>query len=405
MIMIKIRDYFFSLLLLTLYKSIFLLPFILFTAPSHSQVIIEERTISDGVIHKIIINQLDTLVINLLQIDIKNPDYSLITVKADNKLNAKETTSSMVEMLNDSGYQVIAALNADFFEADGEVVNNMISEGKIIKAVKFTDSPFNSFVNSQFALLGNGKLLIEQFVFSGLLILPGKTIIEIERVNSRTDSNSVTLYNSFQGKTTPIQPENWHVYERELIPTGKRLDTLLFIPGNVLNNPSEITIGNDGFILSSNNKMACYLEREFREADTVKVLLKFIPNYGNIISLVGGWPQLVKNGINLISADSTIEGIIPNFAFRRHPRTGIGFSEDSTKIYFITVDGRQQSSRGMTLVEFADLMIEEGIYHGLNLDGGGSTTMIIDGEVVNNPSDFIGERKVGNCIAVIRRKF
>ena len=51
----------------------------------------------------------------------------------------------------------------------------------------------------------------------------------------------------------------------------------------------------------------------------------------------------------------------------------------------------------MTLVEFADLMIKEGIYQGLNLDGGGSTTMVINGKVENSPSDKTGERKVGDC--------
>ncbi|MCK7524295.1 MAG: phosphodiester glycosidase family protein [Ignavibacteriales bacterium] len=71
-------------------------------------------------------------------------------------------------------------------------------------------------------------------------------------------------------------------------------------------------------------------------------------------------------------------------------------------IYFITVDGRQESSSGMTLMEFADLMIEEGIYQGLNLDGGGSTTMVVNNRVVNIPSDVTGERKVGNCIVLIR---
>ncbi|HEX2963057.1 MAG TPA: phosphodiester glycosidase family protein, partial [Ignavibacteriales bacterium] len=67
-----------------------------------------------------------------------------------------------------------------------------------------------------------------------------------------------------------------------------------------------------------------------------------------------------------------------------------------------TVDGRQESSSGATLKEFADLMISEGIYNGLNLDGGGSTTMVIDGNVVNRPSDKEGERPVGNCLLLIR---
>ena len=56
----------------------------------------------------------------------------------------------------------------------------------------------------------------------------------------------------------------------------------------------------------------------------------------------------------------------------------------------------------MSLAEFAELMIDEGIYQGLNLDGGGSTTMVIKNKVVNSPSDQTGERAVGNCLVLIR---
>ena len=46
----------------------------------------------------------------------------------------------------------------------------------------------------------------------------------------------------------------------------------------------------------------------------------------------------------------------------------------------------------MNLYELADLMVQIGVYQGINLDGGGSTTMVIRNEVVNSPSDASGER-------------
>jgi exopolysaccharide biosynthesis protein len=71
-----------------------------------------------------------------------------------------------------------------------------------------------------------------------------------------------------------------------------------------------------------------------------------------------------------------------------HPRTGIGINQDSTKLYLFTVDGRQPGySLGMSLLEFANYMKEWNIYQGLNLDGGGSTTMVVRGSIVNSPSD------------------
>lgn len=384
-------------------KNLIILLCLLFTI-SNAQKKIDEKIVFQGVVHKTIINSTDTLMINVLKINLSQGNYYLSSVKAKNLLDERETTSDISKALSDSGSQVIAALNADFFEQDGEVISNMISEGKFVKAVKFTDSPFNTFVNSQFAITYDNKLLLEQFVFSGNVFFPDGTIEEIRRINSKADSNSITIYNSFQGNYTPVVPEKWAVSEVLLIPAGQSGDTALFTIGDSLKQAGHTQIPNDGFIISANNKYAYYLSREFEIGDTIKLLLKLNPNFTNIRSLTGGWPQLVKDGESLIKSNLNIEGVIQRFSENRHPRTGVGFSKDSTTVYFITVDGRQQMSRGMSLLEFADLMIDEGIYQGLNLDGGGSTTMIINNRVVNSPSDNAGERAVGNCLVLIREE-
>lgn len=370
---------------------------------AYPQIKIQEHSIENGILYKKIINTNDTLSIDILKIDLSTNDYELRTVKANDLLNSKETTSQMVKSLTDSGLNIVAAINADFFEADGEIINNMISEGKYVKAVKFTDSPFNPFVNTQFAITKDKKLLMEQFVFSGQLILPDGISEPINRINSKADSNSITLYNSFQGEYTPTAKVNWFVSEISLQSIRKNYDTLFCIVSDSFQHGGNKKIYSD-FILSANNKYAHYIEREIKTGDTLRIILQMNPNSLNINSLIGGWKRLVKNGNNLISINDSLEGSLPRFTNNRHPRTGIGFSKDSSTVYFITVDGRQATSRGMTLLEFADLMIAEEIYQGLNLDGGGSTTMVINNKIVNSPSDQTGERKVGNCLVLVKKK-
>lgn len=382
-----------------LLASIFLI--LLFTT-TNAQIKIVEQIISQGVVYKKIVNSTDTLSIDILKINLSEDKYVIRSVKAKNLLNQRETTTDMAKALNDSGYNVIAALNADFFEIDGELVNNMISEGEFVKAVKFTDSPYNQFVNSQFAVTYDNKLMVEQFVFSGNIIFPDGTIETISRINSKADSNSITLYNSFQGERTPLASEGWIVTETILLPLTISEDTSFFIVGNNFQQGGNHQIPEKGFTLSANSKYAYFLERNLSAGDTVKILLRLNPHHPEIRSLTGGWPLLVKDGKNIIKHTPDIEGVIPRFSENRHPRTGIGFSKDSTTVYFITVDGRQQTSRGMSLLEFADLMIEEGVYQGLNLDGGGSTAMVINNKIVNNPSDETGERAVGNCLVLIK---
>lgn len=381
----------------------FILSLFLIHSTIIAQITIDEQIIAPGVVHKKIINVNDTLSIDILKIDLSHGNYYISSVKAKNLLNERETTSNISKVLSDSGFEVIAAINADFFEQDGEVINNMISDGKFVKAVKFTDSPYNSFVNSQFAVTYDNKLFLEQFVFSGNIVFPDGTTEEIRRINSKPDSNSITIYNSFQGTHTPTLHEKWAVTEALLIPTGQSGDTIIFVVSDSLKNSGGTEISRNGFVISANNKYKYYLSREIAVGDTIKLLLKLNPNIANIRSLTGGWPRLIKDGMNLITNDSKIEGVMQRFSENRHPRSGVGFSSDSTTVYFITVDGRLKSSRGMTLLEFADFMIDEGIYQGLNLDGGGSTTMIIQNKIVNSPSDFTGERAIGNCLVLIKK--
>jgi len=93
----------------------------------------------------------------------------------------------------------------------------------------------------------------------------------------------------------------------------------------------------------------------------------------------------------------------PNLKFvnNRHPRTCIGITHDSIKI--ITVDGRSSNAQGMSLQELQKYLQSIGCVYAINLDGGGSTTMWINGKgIVNCPSDKSGERPVSNAILILQ---
>jgi exopolysaccharide biosynthesis protein len=136
--------------------------------------------------------------------------------------------------------------------------------------------------------------------------------------------------------------------------------------------------------------------------DTIKIFNSISPANPRIKEAIGGFIQTVKDGKVYVDP-SYIKEKRPQHALQRHPRTAIGFSQDSTKLFLITVDGRQKQSVGMTLHELADLMIKLGVSYGLNLDGGGSTTMVVNDSIVNNPSGEI-ERAVGNGLLIIYRE-
>ena len=80
----------------------------------------------------------------------------------------------------------------------------------------------------------------------------------------------------------------------------------------------------------------------------------------------------------------------------------MGYTHDRRFLIMMVVDGRRPDySRGVDLIELAELMLGFECYDAVNMDGGGSSTMVINNEVVNQPSDFTGPRPVANCLLVV----
>lgn len=118
---------------------------------------------------------------------------------------------------------------------------------------------------------------------------------------------------------------------------------------------------------------------------------------------VGGAGLLLHAGRELSAEDWALEKLAPGFTDRRHPRTLIGVDRLG-RIWLIVVDGRNPSiSLGMTFAELLALARRLHLRDALNLDGGGSTTMVVRGEVVNHPSDPTGPRPVSDALLVFAR--
>jgi hypothetical protein len=131
------------------------------------------------------------------------------------------------------------------------------------------------------------------------------------------------------------------------------------------------------------------------------VSLTWSIGFPGVLDTVGGIPLLVENGAVAVPKPCTTS------ICKRHPRTAIGVT-GAGKILMVVVDGRRKDSRGVTLGRFARLMQGLNARFALNLDGGGSSTMVVRGkkgglQVVNRPSDG-GQRKVSSAVLVIKGK-
>ena len=226
-------------------------------------------------------------------------------------------------------------------------------------------------------------------------------------VNPSGNPEGTALYTPRFGTTTPLDTARATI-EAALIDAGRKGDTLLFVRRGQLSLKSGSSIPRDGAVLAAYGPGSRAKElQSMADGDTVRVLLATLPRLArNALPtlLVGGWPRILRDGANVAADAPTVEGTISRNAEARHPRTAIGFSRDSSMLYLLAVDGRSQESVGMTLVELADLMKRVGAWQAMNFDGGGSTTMVINGALVNVPSDSAGERAVGNAFLVVRKR-
>lgn len=101
-------------------------------------------------------------------------------------------------------------------------------------------------------------------------------------------------------------------------------------------------------------------------------------------------PVLILNGIaqKKDSSGKNIDSQGPA------PRTVIGQRKEDGAILLLVIDGRQGLQAGATIKELQNIMMQEGAYNAINLDGGASTTMYYNGKILNNPSDKFGERPI-----------
>jgi hypothetical protein len=357
--------------------------------------------VAQGVVHRRLLVGEGPWSVHVVEVDLRQPGVSIRAAHADDKLRGRESVSAMVRRKSTDAAPIVAAINADFFNLQtGQDENNQVIEGEIWKGLAVADAPADTghHGHAQLGIAGSGRPLIDPFVFHGVVLRPHGQRLDLDAINYRPSATSVVLYTARIGGTTPWDSAQATIDIRLRYVAG-RGDTSVYqvvsfpmaggtaplIDGPVLSLPIALDTGRD----------------VPHPGEMIRIQTNLQPAPLGLRTVVGGWPRLVVHGQSIADSVDRLEGTDRAFSVTRHPRTGVGFSRDSTTLYLITVDGRQESSSGMSLVEFANLMLKLGVYEGLNLDGGGSTTMVIDGKVVNSPSDKEGERAVGNALLVV----
>ncbi|MEE4310886.1 MAG: phosphodiester glycosidase family protein [candidate division KSB1 bacterium] len=349
-----------------------------------------KEDVAIGIIHHHIIRDDGPWVIHVLQVDLKEPSVDLKTHKALNLRIGREKTSTMAISSDKKFHRVAGAINGDFFSIEGIPEGAQVADGKIVS------SP-NRW--TAFGVTSGRKPFIEILNLNAKVIAENGAEFKVDDINSERLTDNLILYNSYNGAATGTNRWGAEVVIR-LMTKHTVNDTMRGVVDFIEDLNGDIQIPTNGIVLSGHDAARDFLMNNMERGDTLQVIVNLRDGDDPIENVVGGVPRIVRDGV--VSVEHGLEGISDKFALDRHPRTAAGISKDSTQVFLIVVDGRQPGySLGMSLYELSDFMVELGVYQGVNLDGGGSTTMVVNNQVVNQPSDASGERPVGNALLVI----
>lgn len=258
-----------------------------------------------------------------------------------------------------------AAVNASYFDGDGWIIGNLKLDGEWLG--------MESQPRSAFVVAGGEPVIMQDLAYQGRAFFPKLgTFLNIKGINRSRIAGDVVLYTHYYG---PATKTNQWGYEIRIANNGKVTE---------VSKNGNMKLDKDSVILSAHGDAAKVLER-VQVGDRVRLRETLGSDAADAAELViGAGPSLVTDGkADVRSAEENIAGDI---ARGRAPRTAIGVKKDGTVILLV-VDGRSSSSAGMSLQELADYMVKLGAWQALNFDGGGSSEMVLDGKILNNPSD------------------
>jgi len=343
------------------------------------------RQVAPGVEHiEIRRGDPDRWVINVLVLDPARVRLAL--GRARDRGVGTETTSSIAGRRG-----ALAATNGGYFRTEGPYRGE--PAGIVLQSGQVLSEPYRRRPGLAVSNAGRRTLLaVVDVALRAEVVASKKARRRIDGINRPRLDDELILFTPEFDRTTLTGPQGI-----EVLVGGGRV-------ASVEDGGGGAVIPGNGFVLSAHGEAAAWVRANVAPGIRIERKMdlrfeprpKFVPEF-----VIGGGPRLVRDGRTVLPPDPEIYR--PGFADARHPRTAAGLRPDG-HILLVTVDGRRpERSVGMTIAELAALLAELGAVEAINMDGGGSTTMVVRDKVVNGPSDPAGERAVGDALLVLPR--
>lgn len=346
--------------------------------------IVKTRKIAPGLLFTRIVEKKVPRRTFVLKIDPSRP-LTVDVALAANQLPARRTTSQIAER---SG--ALVAVNGDFsVPGVGRPVHAFAQDGHLVQTADQQGPLFALRVDEQGVYLGKPELHV------GVTNRDTGQTWLLDRWNQGTPVPGEIAGFSPLGGTLELPPS--YSCSVRLMPDGTRsLGEAGVVWDHVVDTAGcfEGSLSRDGGVVLSAAPATDEATQLLAMTPGSRMRLRWTLGWEDVYDAIGGMPVLVQDGQIVAPACST------SFC-RRNPRTAIGWTARG-RILLVVVDGRRPKrwSVGASLGEMARIMRDLGAVQALNLDGGGSSTMVVRGTVVNRPSDD-SERRVATAVVVL----
>lgn len=334
--------------------------------------------------------------INLLLFDLTAPEFKVKVAFRDDWLSGVARTSQLAKA-NDA----LAAVNGDLFSASGLPQGMAMTDGKLASSPKRRATFAYSRLSGPFI-----GFFTQDFTWPANVVVPSGEQHTLEILNNVCRPDWLCVYNDLY---------------RQLTPSGNEPRVLL--------NPSNEVIGiyqgelvkipEEHHVLWGRGQAGDWLLQHVKVGDRLELNFKTDPDYKQYQQVVSGGPIFLRNGAfiqdclcfledcseskqkEVVCEEFTTDWKSSHYYTIRMPRNAIGYNVDKSVLIVAVVDGYQPGfSIGMTQRELANLFLEFGAESAMELDGGGSATMFLDGKLASHPSDGGGsvERAVPNAV-------
>ncbi|WP_404404976.1 phosphodiester glycosidase family protein [Jeotgalibacillus malaysiensis] len=313
---------------------------------------------------------------NILDINTSLP-YISVEPGIPSPLASLSNVQTRATVMTENLYHMVGAVNGSFYHMDTGMPAYLVTQNNRVATYGVISDGMQEYMSvpSAFGINSQGKYLIDTFTYDSTISFDGKSL-PITAVNKARKANESIIYTpSWSYKDTRTNEHGIEIIVRGLsgsiengMEFGKDITGTVEnvrLPGRTYSNE----IPHDGYVISVHGTNVSKYTSLAR-GDKITLNMNVEDKWKNAQYMIGSGPLLVRNG----KVDMTIDPTSWR-AMQRTSRTAVVTNAAGDRVKLVTVDATS-SSAGMTLPEFSQYLVSIGAYQALNLDGGGSTTMV-----------------------------